>query len=187
MPPLRTPALRSPVRLRPGPLRTRLCSLDAPQPWSSLWASSASPPRASVQYAPLGRSLNSHLPDDPLRTSLRSPPDDLRHLRTALTLNLIPTGIPLASLRTGSCSATATMVQYRYIYAGCMSGEYIRSGIHPGMPRNTRTSLQHPSELPGPPPAQGQVAHFDIQPLYSISVLCFNLPNLDMSLDMEPY
>jgi hypothetical protein len=161
MPSLRTPALRSPVRLRPGPLRTCPRPLDAPRPWSSLRASSASSPRASVRHAPLGRSPDSHLPDDPLRTSLRSPPDDLRHLRTALTLNLIPTGIPFASLRTGPCSATATMVRYRYIYAGCTSGEYIRSGIHPGTPRNTWTSLRRPSELPGPPPAQGQVAHFD--------------------------
>jgi hypothetical protein len=42
-----------------------------------------------------------------------------------------------------------------------MTGEYIRSGIHPGTPQNTWTSLQHPLELPGPPPVQGQVAHFD--------------------------
>jgi hypothetical protein len=161
MPSLRTPALRSPVRLRPGPLRTCPRPLDAPQPRSSLRASSASTPRASVRHAPLGRSPNSHLPDDPLRTSLRSPPDDLRHSRAALTLDLIPTGIPLASPRTGSCPATAMVVRYRYTYAGCMTGEYIRSGIHPGTPRNTRTSLRRPSELPGPPPAQGQVAHFD--------------------------
>jgi hypothetical protein len=49
-----------------------------------------------------------------------------------------------------------------------MTGEYIRSGIHPGTPRNTRTSLRRPSELPGPPPAQGQVAHFDIGDLLSL-------------------
>jgi hypothetical protein len=42
-----------------------------------------------------------------------------------------------------------------------MTREYICSGAHPSMPQNTRTSLQHPLELPGPPPAQGQVAHFD--------------------------
>jgi hypothetical protein len=88
MPSLRTPALRSPVRLRPGPLRTHLHPLDAPQPRSSLRASSASTPRVSVRHAPLGRSPDSHPPDDPLRTSLRSPLDDLRHLRTALTPNL---------------------------------------------------------------------------------------------------
>jgi hypothetical protein len=162
MPSLRIPALRNPVRLRPSPLRTCLHPLDAPRPRSSFRASSALSPRASVRHASLGRSPDSHLPDDPLRTSLRSPPDDLRHLRTALTFDLIPTRILLDSLRTGPCSATAMMIRYRYIYAGCTSGEYIRSGIHLGTPRNTRNSLRHPSELPGPPPAQGQVAHFDI-------------------------
>jgi hypothetical protein len=59
------------------------------------------------------------------------------------------------------------MVQYRYIYAGCISGEYIRSGIHPGTPWNTWLRLGCPSELPGPPLAQGQVAHFDIDALHA--------------------
>jgi hypothetical protein len=161
MPPLCTPTRRSPVQLRPDPVRTCSRPLDAPWPWSSFWLSSALSPCASIQHAPLRRSPDSHLPDDLLQTSLCLPLDDLQQLRTALTLDLIPTGIPLASLHTGQCSATATMVLYRYIYTECMSGEYTCSGTHPGSPWNTQLSLQHPLELPRPPLAQDQVAHFD--------------------------
>jgi hypothetical protein len=110
MPSQRTPALRSPVWLRPGPLRTCLCPLDAPQPWSSLWASLALSPRASVRHAPLGHSPNSHLPDDPLWTSLRLPLDDLWHLWTALTLDL-------HSYRNSPCLPLHQIV-LRYSYNG---------------------------------------------------------------------
>jgi hypothetical protein len=73
------------------------------------------------------------------------------------------------------------MVWYRYIYAGCTSGEYICSGIHPGTPRNTWTSLRRPLELLGPPPAQGQVAHFDTHStctLWYVAAQCADLCSL---------
>jgi hypothetical protein len=82
---LHTPALQSPVWLRPSPLRTCSHPLDAPQPWSSLLSPLALSPCASIQHAPLGRGPNSHLPDDSLQTLLRLPLDDLQHLWTALT------------------------------------------------------------------------------------------------------
>jgi hypothetical protein len=85
---LRTPALQSSVWLRPSPLQTCSCPLDAPQPQSSSRPSSAFSPCASIWHAPLRCSLNSHLPDDSLWTLLRLPLDDLQPLQTTLTLDL---------------------------------------------------------------------------------------------------
>jgi hypothetical protein len=52
------------------------------------------------------------------------------------------------------------------------------------MPRNTWTSLQRSLELPRPPPAQGQVAHFDRSQKQVVKEVGVNMDDGDKSVSI---